>query len=404
MSTYLKSVRLTNCQSYDDEIIDFSQDKVNVFVAENQTGKSVFYKMLKISVCPKLFDKEDRLNLIRRGKTFAQIMFCFSDGSYAATRVYDKTVIFYFTDDKNKAFRTSNSPFQETIDRLSILIDTQNNFIANVIESEQDLMLVNSSAKSNSTIMQMFTESQSLESLLTEVDKRYDTYTQRLSSSEERLTGIKNQMNDVQYVDIEEYSRTTERSEFLFEKLYELYDIYRCVSVVSEIVTYKRDYEFMINVCIALEKICFMLTESKRIVIPIEDKSELLGIVGSLEKIEKLKLLTQYHCVEDIPFDKFLKVCNTVNGLATTLSSIKTIQIPKNVDYRLKLTIVELIEPLNDLATNFKALLNSITLIQKCSIEEESLIKLLRESNLIISCPLYGEVVFDSEKCLPINN
>lgn len=64
----LKSVRLVNCQSIKDITFNFATDRLNVIAANNSVGKSVLFKMLKITADPKQLPTiEERSQLIRHG-------------------------------------------------------------------------------------------------------------------------------------------------------------------------------------------------------------------------------------------------------------------------------------------------------------------------------------------------
>lgn len=69
----IAQVNMKDCQSWKDGGFSLASDRVNVIVADNGTGKSVFMKMLKITACPKYFSREERSSLIRWGAIFAQI-------------------------------------------------------------------------------------------------------------------------------------------------------------------------------------------------------------------------------------------------------------------------------------------------------------------------------------------
>ena len=55
----IHSVRLINCQSWENGIIPLAQDRINVLRADNNSGKSVFFKMLKITACPGYFTPKE---------------------------------------------------------------------------------------------------------------------------------------------------------------------------------------------------------------------------------------------------------------------------------------------------------------------------------------------------------
>ena len=83
-------VQMINCQSWKNSTFDLATDRINVIIADNGTGKSVFFKMLKITTNPNYFSRAERKDLIRRHEECATILFKFDDGSIAATKVFTK--------------------------------------------------------------------------------------------------------------------------------------------------------------------------------------------------------------------------------------------------------------------------------------------------------------------------
>lgn len=81
-------VQMINCQSWKNSTFDLATDRINVIIADNGTGKSVFFKMLKITTNPNYFSRAERKDLIRRHEECATILFKFDDGSIAATKVF----------------------------------------------------------------------------------------------------------------------------------------------------------------------------------------------------------------------------------------------------------------------------------------------------------------------------
>ena len=49
----LVKAQLINCQNIKNATFTFATDKINIIAADNGTGKSILFKMLKITDCPK---------------------------------------------------------------------------------------------------------------------------------------------------------------------------------------------------------------------------------------------------------------------------------------------------------------------------------------------------------------
>ena len=84
----LEAVRFINCQSFEDVTLKFATDKVNILIADNSTGKSILFKMLKVTANPDYFTVKQRNLLIRRGADSASMICAFSDGSIGITSIF----------------------------------------------------------------------------------------------------------------------------------------------------------------------------------------------------------------------------------------------------------------------------------------------------------------------------
>lgn len=405
MAVYLAGVRMTGCQSFDDAYIPLADDKVNVFVAENNTGKSVFFKMLQISVCPGLFDAEDRRNLIRNGKEFAQIIFKFSDGSFSATRVYRNNVIFYYTESQENGFRASEKPFKETLEKLSVLIDESVNYVANIIESEQDLMLVTSSSKSNSSLMKMFTESVSLKDLGVIVKQKLEAYQGREESITDKLRYVDAQLKNYDYVDLEYYEKTTEYLERLYEVSYNLFSILGSIRIIGEIVTNKVNYDFLLKISNNLETISCIRSDTCRITIPMAVNEELADVLECMERVELVKdLVSHIRCTKQKDFSKLTTVLDIIAGI--NLVQGKLCEIPIIKEQKDLSSVAGLVKILTELAADVNNLSSQRRNILSVVENNSKLIDELNSNGEIISCPVYGDVIFggSDEKCIPIDN
>ena len=87
----LLQIRLVNCQSWKDGVIEFSKG-LNVIRANNNTGKSVIFKMLKVTCNPESLDKADREDIIRRGSEYAEVTYLFDDSvpAYCIVLLYTR--------------------------------------------------------------------------------------------------------------------------------------------------------------------------------------------------------------------------------------------------------------------------------------------------------------------------
>ena len=134
----LKSVRLVNCQSIKDITFNFATDRLNVIAANNSVGKSVLFKMLKITADPKQLPTiEERSQLIRHGAESAIFVAAFSDGAIGLTVVYPNRVIYRYAQLPELGFDTFAEPPEIYLKQLGLLIDERTKYVATIIDTDQ---------------------------------------------------------------------------------------------------------------------------------------------------------------------------------------------------------------------------------------------------------------------------
>ena len=349
MRVYLSAIRLTNCQSFKDSVIEFATDRLNVFVADNSTGKSVFFRMLSITAFPGKCSKEDRLNIIRRGSQFAQILYMFSDGSYGGVRVYPDRVIYYYTPDKNTKMTPSLEPGPEFISKLGLILDNNSGF-----EQYEDR----------------------LKDVVYSYSKSIDGYS---------------------YVDTNSLEANIELCENVFDTLYKLAPISDDVEALACSSERRLDYDRLLGVTGTLIKLEQLKEITEGLHVPHEFNEKLLSATCACIKLEQaLAAIEGFH----IPRSQK----DRSNNLHTLLlESIKNELIScwakeMTVDYSPVVRTLQRLEQLRDYST--ETIMHSRSLAQS----QQALVKIydaLSSSGELIACGLYGEVVFDGKKCIP---
>lgn len=398
MRVYLSAIRLTNCQSFKDSVIEFATDRLNVFVADNSTGKSVFFRMLAITAFPGKCSKEDRLNIIRRGSQFAQILYMFSDGSYGGVRVYPDRVIYYYTPDKNTKMTPSLEPGSEFISKLGLILDNNSGFVANLIDMDQNLLLVNSSPKGDSNILQMLTANETLDRMIESTAEKKKVFEQYEDRLKDVVYSYSKSIDGYSYVDTNSLEANIELCESVFDTLYKLAPISDDVEALACSSEHRLDYD------------------------------RLLGITGTLIKLEQLKEITEGLHVPHEFNEKLLSATCTCIKLEQGLVAIEGFHIPRSqkdrsnnlhtllllesikneliscwakemaVDYSPVVRTLQRLEQLRDYSA--EAIMHSRSLAQS----QQALVEIydaLSSSGELIACVLYGEVVFDGKKCIP---
>lgn len=398
MRVYLSAIRLTNCQSFKDSVIEFATDRLNVFVADNSTGKSVFFRMLSITAFPGKCSKEDRLNIIRRGSQFAQILYMFSDGSYGGVRVYPDRVIYYYTPDKNTKMTPSLEPGPEFISKLGLILDNNSGFVANLIDMDQNLLLVNSSPKGDSNILQMLTANEALDRMIEDTAEKKKVFEQYEDRLKDVVYSYSKSIDGYSYVDTNSLEANIELCENVFDTLYKLAPISDDVEALACSSERRLDYDRLLGVTGTLIKLEQLKEITEGLHVPHEFNEKLLSATCACIKLEQaLAAIEGFH----IPRSQK----DRSNNLHTLLllESIKNELIScwakeMTVDYSPVVRTLQRLEQLRDYST--ETIMHSRNLAQS----QQALVKIydaLSSSGELIACGLYGEVVFDGKKCIP---
>lgn len=182
---YLKEALFKNCQSLKDVSYELI-DGVNVITAPNSTGKSVFYKALKVAVGATFFSNTELRHLISYGEQSAVALFVFSDDSCGGFKaILDPDGLrrvalqYIYQDCDESEFSIYNEPHPDVVRKLSIVLDDKTKFIMNVLDPDQELLFVNSHESTNSSIVKLVSDNPELEILEPKIESNIE-YTQQL--------------------------------------------------------------------------------------------------------------------------------------------------------------------------------------------------------------------------------
>lgn len=199
----LKQIRLINCQSHKDTLIELSNG-LNVIVAENSTGKSVLFKVLKVVCVPDFYTRRARAKIVRHGAEEAEAQFLFTDGSFARVRITKGSVIYQTKQADDDSFESHVEPPAWLIFNLSLLVDAKEKFIANLLDMSQNLLLVNSSSKANSNLMKILTSDEQLDRIIVLTGEKEQEFKKTLAVAEQKLVQVKTLKSIHKYVNIHE--------------------------------------------------------------------------------------------------------------------------------------------------------------------------------------------------------
>ena len=397
---YLTDVEMTNCQSHEKTVMSFSTNTVNAIIGQNSAGKSVLFKMIIATVCPNTYDKTDRENLIRHGADFAQIMYAFSDGVYGCTRIFPTGIVQGIMYPGENKFQTSLEPIEDLVDRLGILADSNEKFIANILDPKNSQLLVDSDMRSNENLLKLITENEVLNKLATEVDEKISKTVDNQERVSMKLDSVMSILNELTYVDAKALENSIEKAELFSKCTYSFVDVYDLVQNVETLVSDRRDFDTLIRLCEVFERILEFNQLLQKFSIPKEVDTNLIVAADKLVPVyEGLKSIKVPHQICDV--SKALSLTDSILLLNSIAQQLNRISISGAIDYskvismaEILIECIELNKLLEKLGKTVKNRENSLVSIEKAKHD-------LKELNAVISCGLYGEVIYNGTNCEP---
>lgn len=384
----LKSIRMINCQSWQDSTIELAADRLNVLQADNNVGKSVLFKMLKITADPKHYSAAERRELIRWNCACAAIMYFFTDGSLGYVKVYPTTVIYGYSEDGSRVTE-SKVPSKVMLEKIGLLTD--DSFVANIIDTEQDLLLVNPKLRANYNLMKLLVFNDDLEKLREKAENIQDRVTKAKSNLKYSLAEIEKSLVDVQYVDLASMERKLELAEVCHSVLFQvLIPLYKKMVVLSEETRDALPFKELLSV--ADTALCLDSIDIENIGIDYFDEN-LIVLMQVLENVSSV--MCKDTGVTDFD-ENLVQVMNV-------LDSLSSIEIPcvEAFDESLLsvLQVLDCIESIKVSDVN-RYLEEAATALA----EKEQLIEQLKGMGTSIKCPIHGEVIYNGEECVPCDN
>lgn len=394
---WLRAICMENCQSHKNTVFEFVKDKLNVVVADNSVGKSVFFKMLYATAYPKKHDREDRLNLIRHGADYACIKYIFSDNSRAVTCVYPAGIIYYFAENKSDFIQYKEPP-EILLNNLGLLLDKNVKYVVNIIDGEQDMLLVNNDPKSNHNLLRLITENQELQTLLNKLPDKIKDFSELELQAKNQYSFIHAQLSKLEYTDTEKMETEINRLELLHTVLGMLVGIVQDITGISNQVQNKKDYtklQCMVHKLELLNSIDVSLTNITTVV-PINEKAlKLCEYITYINNIRNCIV-----CIKIQPFNpQLLQLSELIESLYNNLNTLTVLQTDKSQSYLEKLNRIEEI-------LCIQKLICEISFLNKSNVESENCINTilneLAAQKALFDCGLHGKVVFDGKKCIPV--
>lgn len=385
----IESIRLVGCQSWEDTTIHLLGDKANIIVAPNNVGKSVLFKMLKITACPKFYSAKKRKKLIRWGFDHAMVIYGFDNGDVGCTAVYPTTVIYLYRRSGEKEFTKAYEPMPEFIENLGIIVNKDGNFIANVIDTDQNLLLVDSEAKATYEFVNMMCNSAEIEELKVKLEEEKKSIFYSRSRTDSRLSDLNSQISQMKYVDIYELQRSLDAMVCVKNVLYDSILLSSVLGSIADKIRYYRDYDTLlraVGIAITLEQIDFQSCNVKKF------DNNLLSVCDTLQRLNTIDF-SKVVVGKEPPSRRLADVAALLESVSFEKCYCKEKPISAG--------FIDALESAESARDGFTKYLEALKLATESSHSCDALEKQFIESGDSYNCSIYGKVIFDGQKCVP---
>lgn len=392
---YIRGLKLKNFQSHKDTYMEFA-DGLNVIVAPNNTGKSVLFKALQVTTLPGDISNEDRKQYIRYGETKATIMWCFSDDSIYLVDVLPTRNHYYYIEDinvSNKPEFVGEVPNKDLLDKLSIIM--HNGLIGNLINTEQDMFLVNSNESTNYSIISMLIVHEELQKIINVLEQEKIPSAKRLLSDiEMKRSSYVSILNNYSYVNTESLQQRIKLQEMvvgavecLVGPLETLDSVAICNDVTHNTIVRVGIAELLNPVNVGLANLRECKDYSR-------DYNRMLTTAGSLEETAKDLFRAQDETVINTTVEQ-LEVLSNLTNVSNSLDSIGSV-ISKDIN-----NLLELAEGLSKVKNSLDVILAKGDIDKKNEFLRKEIDRL---GGANIECPIHGTIKFVQGQCIPYNN
>lgn len=385
----ITKIRLVNCQSWSDCTIDLSNG-FNVIVAPNNVGKSVLFKILKITASPKFYKAKKRRKLIRWGCNDAKALYAFDSGAQALVVIQPNDVLYGYRESETDKWRMTYEPAPELIVEVGLLVNNKGNFIANIIDTDQDLLLVDSDAKGTYEFIDMLCNDAQLMSYKEKIEYLERAMGEDYSNALCALMDYEDELKRYAYVDVERLENDLDTAQLANDALFKFIDVANLVEVTKPLSEAWLDFDQLLKDCKitqALESV-----DLSSVAIPKYD-SDLESMIGILEVLESINL-NNLRVPKEPQGTEELRILETLEDI--NLKQLFTGEPPVDVE---GCDTLEALESVRNTITLFETQINKMEDLTK---EIDLLNTEFLNSGEVHHCEIFRKVVYDGNGCIPV--
>jgi hypothetical protein len=401
MLDYIKPVkisrcRLINCQSLGNVEFEFSEG-LNIITAPNNTGKSVYFKMLKVAGCPTFYTRKELGELIAFGADHAMAVYLFSDNSCAAVKVYRNGPQYYFTEEFNvHPFTVSRTPDPRMVRNLSLIVDPEESYIANILDLDQSLLLVNSNTKANHNLVKLLTSNETLNHLIATTAEKSKLQGENMHVLDDIVLSLEHQLKSYQYVDTDRLAQRIVNMGAGIDTYQNLLDAYRGMQQVDYSVFDNKNYDNLLWLLDFVEE-GRLFCEGSEYLFSENNEGELLQVLDiyaemqdSMDGISRMlpDLSLELECSLEL-----VDLCAAFLEAEVVKSDVGSI-----------LTMLDIYEELIPVHVEFEKANTNLQSVKELDVDLSEIRNFINSVGKRVPCVIYGEVQHIDGQCIPYSN
>lgn len=388
----IRQIRMKNCQSWEDITFDLSTDRLNVIVAENDTGKSVLFKMLKILASPKYYSRDDRKNLIRFGCEYAMVAVALDSGNVIVAFVWPNYVTYqYLLADGTKYSLTE--PTQEMLNELGLLVGKDNKFIVNIIDADQDLLLVNSNLASNFALIRLIVMNDDLDNIQEKIAALQSEFSDYYVRVADQKNILERQIGGMDYYDIPKMEDSLKKAEVAYSTLKLLINIWQQAERLN--VAGWKNYRLLQDLVAYGEVLCSVRGYCSSVGVsrkPVDGR-----FLSSLMVLSEITAqLPNLRVVKSPISRKLIEAFELLQETAALVGDVFCVYR----DYAIVDSVLSALEPLEEILSFVGMFRHALREGGLAFEKVEGLHSEFLSRGRRVDCPIYGEVVYDGRECV----
>ena len=306
----LALVRMVNIQSYKDVVFDLSE-KINVFEAPNETGKSVIFKVFRTMCDANWYGRGERKSLIRRGcdKGVALLIVPYADGVFKVMfEIYKTYQVYHLFDGEEHVDSWKQDYIPDDI--LTILgwyYDKDSKVLLNLCDQELDMPFVNSNTRFNYEVMKFIIQNPELEIARDNLYKWIKENTDEIERLSTRAMTLEDITKEYKYVDTASLSNSISIRESAHKKGIALLNILKSLDGIHKLekpAIVRIDEQSMDRIMLqaeGLRKIGLTLQERLKLVEPTIQRIDEESVESTINSSKKLNaMLYNLYRVRDL--------------------------------------------------------------------------------------------------------